>query len=1092
VKIYGMSPQLWCKDRFNIFDATVIVFSWLDIVLSLSLGTDGASITALRTFRTLRFFRLARSFRSLRKILDALFGSFGTMIDLAFLLLIFMFVMALLGMSMFGCTEADFGSSRAKWAFQQEGPNAGRLERPNFSTFLYSMTTVFVLITGENWNELMYIAIDRIGWTGAIYFVIVVVTGHYFILNLFLAVLIEQFDKVDTREKKILKETSGSTRYELEPTRSASEYVMGNGLSGSSLFIFSPKNPARRIAWKLVGHPFFEDAIYGLIAVSAVTLAMDSPEVHDPDTKHILKVFDYVTTGCFTLEAFLKIFVYGFILGPHTYMRDTYKILDFFVVVSSVANIVWGELVQTSSGSSREISWVKSLRALRALRPLSLMVRNANLKIVVQSVMRSMPGIMDVMVVLIIFLFIFSILGVQLFKDQFGRHPDWSFDNVAVAGLTLFEVATLETWPDVMWLAVDGGESGYDGSPWSVLFFIVYLFIISFFILNLFVGVVIDKFTEARNETMGLNVFSESQSRWVAAQRLLLRARPRALLSPPDNAWRQLALQLVGSREFEVAILGAIVANTAVMATTSYDASEGVQRIQENANLAFLGIFVGEAALKLYTLRFRPYFRDRWNSFDFLIVGCSVAIAISERLLQAQIIDASLLRLFRIARVFRLVKSLSSLRRLFETLLMSMSSLGTVGMVLFLLFSVYAVSGMALFGDIQIEDNQELRQMSTHVNFRNFYLAMMLLFRLSTGESWNLIMHDCFSGARCAEYPHDTACGNTAVAVAFFVSFMVIGSFVFLNLFIAVIIDKLFESDEQELVDEAGLTICESDIENFVDAWSRISPDGSDFIPTAKLPELLATVDPPLGFCGEAMVKTRIYRILYRLGIRDYGSKVNFTETLWRLASMVMGVDMRKVPHSGVLQNLDAAIVRALPPPRIMLDSSPMNLVYLAAEVTATLKVQSRWRARRTQLSVAGAVSAVQLQSKANSASPIEGAAARKGEAHPEDTMVSSARRPGQASGTKAPQQHPGDDVGRLFDEEEVPSHRDSDSSDVTSSIADPFSCGGCLCEDGVKVELVELADAEGRPRGQDFADDILIPNEALGAGASRGTSLTL
>merc|ERR1712025_32678 len=69
-----------------------------------------------------------------------------------------------------------------------------------------------------------------------------------------------------------------------------------------------------------------------------------------------------------------------------------------------------------------------------------------------------------------------------------------------------------------------------------------------------------------------------------------------------------------------------------------------------------------------------------------------------------------------------------------------------------------------------------------------------MLFRMSTGESWNGIMHDCFSNATC--YPGYEGCGNTTVSVIFFVSFMLIGAFVFLNLFIAVIIENFLGSDD--------------------------------------------------------------------------------------------------------------------------------------------------------------------------------------------------------------------------------------------------------------------------------------------------------
>jgi len=291
------------------------------------------------------------------------------------------------------------------------------------------------------------------------------------------------------------------------------------------------------------------------------------------------------------------------------------------------------------------------------------------------------------------------------------------------------------------------------------------------------------------------------------------------------------------------------------------------------------------------------------------------------------------------------VKSMRGLRKLFVTLVNSLPSLLHVGVMLLLLFFVYAVAGMALFGDIQIYGNPDLSAMSSDVNFENFYIAMMMLFRISTGEAWNNLMHDCFYGARCAEPPHDPVCGSTFQAVVYFISFMVIGSFVFVNLFIAVIIEKLFESESQE--DSTGdMSIMAHDLDSFIEAWSRIAPDGSDYIPTVFLPALLQDVNPPLGFKGEIMRKSAVIRLVARLGIRDHDGKVNFFETLWRLAAMVVGVDMRDVASFQFLRDIDKMVIRKWPLPN---NRGHGGVLFLAAQVIVAMRVQALWRSKRAK-----------------------------------------------------------------------------------------------------------------------------------------------
>jgi len=159
-----------------------------------------------------------------------------------------------------------------------------------------------------------------------------------------------------------------------------------------------------------------------------------------------------------------------------------------------------------------------------------------------------------------------------------------------------------------------------------------------------------------------------------------------------------------------------------------------VENMLEIVDYIFVGIFVVEFLLKITGLGPKYYWADSWNRFDFIIVVVSV-ISIDSKFL---FFNATVLRSLRIARLFRMIKVSKGLRKLFHTLLTSLPSLVNVGALLLLLFFVYGVAGMDLFGRIKDRDF-----ITKHTNFRHFYDAIMTLFRASTGESWNGIMHDC-------------------------------------------------------------------------------------------------------------------------------------------------------------------------------------------------------------------------------------------------------------------------------------------------------------------------------------------------------------
>lgn len=202
-------------------------------------------------------------------------------------------------------------------------------------------------------------------------------------------------------------------------------------------------------------------------------------------------------------------------------------------------------------------------------------------------------------------------------------------------------------------------------------------------------------------------------------------------------------------------------------------------------------VFIIEIVVKILAEGRRPwrYFYDSWNVFDFVIVaavfmpfgGSSVAI----------------LRLFRLLRVLKLVKALPKLQMLVNALLRSIPSMGYVSLLLLLLFYIYSVAAVTFFGE------------NDPVHFKDLQTAMLSLFRVVTLEDWTDIMYINMHG--CADYGYDgimEKCTNSNAyplgAALFFVSFVLLGTMIVLNLFIGVIMtgmDEAKRSMDEENVD---------------------------------------------------------------------------------------------------------------------------------------------------------------------------------------------------------------------------------------------------------------------------------------------------
>ena len=213
------------------------------------------------------------------------------------------------------------------------------------------------------------------------------------------------------------------------------------------------------------------------------------------------------------------------------------------------------------------------------------------------------------------------------------------------------------------------------------------------------------------------------------------------------------------------------------------------------SNTSFVVFFTLELVIKITAYGFKYYWYVNWNKFDFIIVLLSL-IALDETLLEQLNFNVTALRIIRVSRLLRMVKTSEGLRTLLKTLFMSLGNIINTALLLALILFTFSVAGMSLFGNIPDQDF-----LSHNVNFRTFYLSMMTLWRASTGESWNGIMHECYYEAGL-------------MAIVFWLLFQLIAFLIFMNVFIAVIGESF--NDNQATEDENDiLALKKKDIKAF-------------------------------------------------------------------------------------------------------------------------------------------------------------------------------------------------------------------------------------------------------------------------------------
>ena len=588
-----------------------------------------------------------------------------------------------------------------------------------------------------------------------------------------------------------------SSRRKMEKTGKPRKMVE---LNSRSLFVLGANNPFRIICGRIISHPAFENLILTLIGLSSILLAIDQPYLEGckglkPDQfgydascvtfAMVLKGLDQTITVLFFFEFFFKVTALGFALHPGAYLRNPWNQLDFFIVVVSLFSWILEGIPALKA--------LRSLRALRALRPLRVVSRFPAMKMVVNAIFRAVPSMWNLITVCFLFFLIFGILGVQtwmgklnfcndgdkLYKhnctgnytisgadcskmptpegeaacvvDRFGngtlvdRH--WgslpqNFDHIGNAMLLIFEVSSGEMWPDIMYTVVD--STGIDLPPKfenDVVFPAVYFMIVtvfcSFVLIGLFVMVVVDKFQEIKEEN-GAALLTPMQKLWVSKMKQAWTTSP---IRPPDvgpQGWRRPIFKAVTHTIFETGIMVLIFLNVLFMCMRHYNQGVVMDSFLETSNLIFTIAFTVEAVVKLVGLGPCSYFRAGWNNFDvFLVILSWIDFLVDLGSV------ATLFRIFRAARLFRLIRSSDGLNDLLQCLVTSTPQMMNVFAIQFILHFVYAVMGMNLFANVRRGDN-----LSDHANFSSFAMAMLTLFRMSTGESFNGIMHDAMIQVR--------------------------------------------------------------------------------------------------------------------------------------------------------------------------------------------------------------------------------------------------------------------------------------------------------------------------------------------------------
>ncbi|EQC38308.1 hypothetical protein SDRG_04028 [Saprolegnia diclina VS20] len=635
-------------------------------------------------------------------------------------------------------------------------------------------------------------------------------------------------------------------------------------MNGNALGCFPTTSSFRaRIAW-LTLHRAFGIIVLLSILLSCVLAAMEGSASGGDVYSALFFWGDAACTLLFTVEILLRVIAQGlWFTGPRAYLRDGWNVLDCAVTAFALVTLSVSLCASTNVGATHSVtkgfSAAKPLRAFRALRPLRIAHHNDGIKIVLSAILKTLPCVVHILGVVVVFVCIFALVAVELFAgklaycdsvDPLDRYtkgvnaclsdPDiqraWvtplnNYDTVGSAIVYLLQLTTLQGWSTAMHDVIDAPSMGFaglplvhDNTPSYALFFLVFVVVCGFFMMGLFLGVIVYKFDQIKAASEGTIFLTEEQKRWVSIQRQLFTKRPHYVPSNPHarKSFRYAAFACIQHWIFEVVTISAVGLNVVLMATDHFPSLPSYQATYDNLQWAFTAFFLLEASVKVMALGVRGYIRTRAHWLDLVVLCVSVSDSF---------IDVGVLRMLRVVRAYRLLKNSRGLLSLLHTLETCLPSLLNVGSLLVLVIFVYAILGMNLFGEIV--EGECLRPGR---NFESLSSAMLVLFVVVTGDRW-----DCYLGDMLPLYPQ--------IGRVYIFSLLILGNYVVLNILIAVVLESFNEfmaGCDTELEDQPT----NDHLDAFAAAWGELAHQGSLFLPSYKLAALLRMLPPPLGLPG--------------------------------------------------------------------------------------------------------------------------------------------------------------------------------------------------------------------------------------------------
>uniref|UniRef100_A0A8C3E8V9 Sodium channel protein n=1 Tax=Corvus moneduloides TaxID=1196302 RepID=A0A8C3E8V9_CORMO len=512
--LHSYFTNSWCLLDFVIVCLSFVSWGRNSVSEDSSSCSSGTTLKSLRTFRALRPLRALSRFEGIKVVVNALFGAIPSIFNVLLVCVVFWLLFNVLGVKWLGnrfwkCilkkgnitlinNKTDCISYNGTWTNNVV----------NFDNVGMGYLALLQVATFKGWMDIMYAAVDsreidqqplfeeRLSMY--VFFVVFIIFGSFFMLNLFIGVVISNFNH---QRKKL----GGKDLFLTEEQKKYYNALKKLGSKKPQKPIPRPSNAFLGLLFDIVSHKAFDITIVIFICLNMIVMMAEN---NQKGTKDVLNKINYFFVAVFTAECVIKILALR-----QYYFGSGWNVFDFSVVVLSIVSLGVSEVFRTFFSPTV----LRTLRLARIGRILRIVRQAKGIRTLLFALLMSLPALVNIGLLLFLIMFIYAIVGMANFaclRLEDGIDNIFNFQTFCGSILCLFQITTSAGWDSLLApvlkqsdacapkLNLTGTEkSNCVNRGFGILYFVSYVIISFLIVVNMYIAVILENFSVATEES---------------------------------------------------------------------------------------------------------------------------------------------------------------------------------------------------------------------------------------------------------------------------------------------------------------------------------------------------------------------------------------------------------------------------------------------------------------------------------------------------------------------------------------------------------------------------------------------------------------